>query len=163
MGFLDNLFSSSQSNKKSEKLRLIECVKKNDFSDGGVFVNLYNDLGTYIESAGEHEDSLRKMAYAYARRCAGAGLCAQGIWGEEELSYNLKIFHSFQQLTGQTVEFQETAAAQSIELIESYDSRLKKELVHGIVSMIENSNNPSLAKENGRILTVDELIEMFKK
>ncbi len=164
MGLLDNLFSlkeNIQDTKSTDNIKLVNAVQKIDKAEGGVFVNIYNDLGTYIENAGIHENDLRKMAYAYARRAAAAGLCAQGIWGEQEYSYSLTLFQSMQQLTGQSIAFQEEAYVQAIELIQSYDSRLNKELISGIVSMI--GNDASLAQKNGMFFSVDELLNMFNK
>jgi hypothetical protein len=163
MGFLDNIFKPNKSTLRKDNSRLVECVQKIDQSDGGVFVNLYNDLGIYIERVGLDEDNLRKMAYAYARRATGAGLCAQGIWGEKELSYNLKIFNASQQITGKSIEFQEAAYEQAIELILSYDARLNKEMMSGIVHLMESSDNPSQAQNSSRIFTIDELLDMFNK
>lgn len=163
MGFLDNIFKPNKSTLRKDNSRLVECVQKIDQSDGGVFVNIYNDLGVYIERVGLDEDNLKRMASAYARRAAGAGLCAQGIWGAEELSYVLTIFHASQQTTGQSIEFQAEAYEQAIELIQSYDAKLNKEVMSSIVHLMESSENPSQVQESGRILTVDKLLEMFNK
>ncbi len=108
MGLLDSLFQSKTTS--SDNKRLVHCVEKIDDNDYGVFVNIMNDLGSYVERVGSKEDKLRQMAYAYARRMAAAGLCAQGIWGQEEFDYTYNLFKTFQLSTGQTVEFQEKAS-----------------------------------------------------
>ena len=43
-----------------------------------------DDLGEYTKKAEFNDSKMRQMAYAYARRTAAAGLCAQGVWGQEE-------------------------------------------------------------------------------
>lgn len=157
MGFLDSLFSSEA--KSSNEKRLVDCVKKIDDSDIGVFANVMNDLGSYVDKVGNNDTNIRKMAYAYARRIAAAGLCAQGVWGQEEYDYTLTLFHSFQQTTEHSVEFQEKAAAQAAEYIQSYDSRLNKKLLMSLV--VVASSDASKAKTNGKFFSVDKLIEMF--
>lgn len=156
MGFLDNLFSSGT--KSLNEKRLIECVDKIDKQDS-VFVNVMNDLGSYVERVGDNDTNMRKMAYAYARRIAAAGLCAQGIWGQEEYDYILTLFHSFQQMTEHSVEFQEKAAAQAVEYIQSYDMRLNRHILMSIVTLM--SQDASRAKNNGKVFSVDEIIKMF--
>ncbi len=159
MGLLDSLFQSKTTS--SDNKRLVHCVEKIDDNDYGVFVNIMNDLGSYVERVGSKEDKLRQMAYAYARRMAAAGLCAQGIWGQEEFDYTYNLFKTFQLSTGQTVEFQEKASEQAIELIESYDSRLTQEIQAVITSMI--MQDASRAKNIGKIFSVDELLDIIRK
>ncbi len=168
MGLLDSLFSSQT--KKSNEKKLVDCVEKIDDSDYGVFVNVMNDLGSYVDKVGNNDTNMRKMAYAYARRAAAAGLCAQGIWGQEEFDYIYTFFQSLQQNTANemqqskyedTIKFQEEAAAQAIELIESYDTRLTKDLQMLITAMM--MDDASKAKNTGADFSVDEIIEMFQK
>ena len=158
MSLLDSLFKSNSSKYTDDK-KLVECVNKITESEYGIFATIMDDLGEYINRVGENDTNMRKMSYAYARRLSAAGLCAQGIWGQEEYDYTMNIFHSFQQTTEQSVEFQETAGGQAIEYIQSYDSRLNKQTLHGIVAAI--SNNPSFAKNNGRVIDYDKTIEIF--
>ena len=158
MGFLDKLFKAN--NGSSDKnTRLAHCVDKLDKQEN-IFVNVMNDLGSYVEQVGENDTNLRKMAYAYARRIAAAGLCAQGIWGQEEYDYILTIFHSFQQMTEHTVEFQEKASAQAVEYIQSYDARLDKKFLLSLVAVA--SSDASKAKNCGTIFSVEDLIRAFK-
>lgn len=158
MNFLDSLFTSET--KSSNEKKLIDCVEKIDDSNFGVFTNIMNDLGSYVDKVGNNDTNMRKMGYAYARKMAAAGLCAQGIWGQEEFDYTCTLFKSFQLSTEHTVEFQENAAAQAIELIKSYDPRLTKELQVAITSVM--MQDASIAKNYGKIFTVDEIIEIFK-
>jgi len=161
MKFLDSLFKSDTGSAYENDSRLIHCVEKLNDSEDGVFVNIMNDLGTYIDRVGTDEEKLRQMAYAYARRMVAAGLCAQGIWGQEEFDYTYNLFKAFQQSTGQTVEFQEKAAAQAIELIESYDPRLTKELQMALTSLM--MHDASQAKKSGTYFSVDNLLEIIQK
>jgi hypothetical protein len=162
MGFLDDLFLEEKQGKESEK-RLLDCVEKVDViqnPNSGVFANMMNDLGTYIDRVGPDEDKLRMMAYAYARRNAAAGLCAQGAWGQQEMDYQQNMFVSLQQTTGHTVEFQKQAAHQAFELMQSYDQRLSRALMSYIVTLML-SDSTKKAKDDGTFMTVDEVIELF--
>lgn len=158
MGLLDSLFTSSKKENKEDK-KLLDCVKKIENSEYGIFVNIMNDLGNYIEEVGKEENPLRLMAYAYARRITAACLCAQGIWGQEEYDYTYNLFLSFQQTTGQTIEFQEDAAAQASELIISYDSRFNKDILMKITSVM--TEDASRAITNNKSFSVDDLLELF--
>lgn len=159
MRFLDSLFSSET--KSSNEKRLVDCVAKTDDSDIGVFANIMNDLGSYVEKVRNNDTNMRKMAYAYARRIAAAGLCAQGVWGQKEYDYTLTLFHSMQQVTEHSVEFQEKAAAQATEYIQSYDSRLDKQLL--MVLVVIASEDASTVQKLGKNLSVDEIIKKLKK
>ena len=159
MEFLDSLFSSNK--KTTNEKRLVDSVEKIDNSEDEVFIKIMNDLGTHIEQVGMNESNMRKMGYAYARRLAAAGLCAQGIWSQEEYDYTMTIFHSFQQMTEQSVEFQEKAGAQAMEYIQSYDSRLDKRLLMGLVAVA--SDDASNAINKGIYFSLDDLVGMFKR
>ena len=111
MGFLDSLFTSETNDTFKTEKKLVDCVDKVEDSEYGLFVNIMNDLGSYIDKVGEDEDKLRMMAYAYARRFAAAGLCAQGAWDREAFDYTYNLFKSFQINTGQSVEFQKNACS----------------------------------------------------
>lgn len=161
MGILDDLFNSEKEDIYKDDARLVDCVEKIDESEDCVFCNIMNDLGTYIDRVGLDESKLRQMAYAYARRTAAAGLCAQGSWGKEEFDPSLNMFYSFQQTTGQTVEFQKRAADQSIELFQSYDSRLDKKFLYPMTEMV--MSDASRVKNSGKIFFIDELLELFNK
>jgi len=139
MGIFRNLFD----NKNDDSARLITTVKKIDNGEDGLFAKIQNDLGSYIAEFGENENNLRKMAYAYARRAAAAGLYLQGIWGRKEYAYTFTMFKKFQQATGNTKEFQNEAGQQAAELLESYDSRLTHELISFMMLTVESGNVPS--------------------
>lgn len=138
--------------------KLIDVVKKIDTSNLGVLARVYNDLGTYSDSVNwEDEDPKRKMAYAYARRIAAAGLVLQGIWKREDYNYNKTMFVSYQHTTGQSREFQDAAGEQARELMRSYDSRITDTAVYNMVSLLETNGIP-LPHESGKLLSFDELI-----
>lgn len=106
--------------------RLIDIVEKKHTTELGLFEDLNRDLASYIEKD-EHDDPLRKMAYAYARRTAMAGLRFQGIVGQNVVKHVQDIFVALQRSTGQTINFQREAASQATELVESYIPRLTRE------------------------------------
>ncbi len=106
--------------------RLIDMVEKKHTTALGLFEDLNRDLASYIEK-NEHDDPLRKMAYAYARRTAMAGLHFQGIVGQNVVKHVQDIFVGFQRTTGQTIQFQREAASQATELVASYVPRLTRE------------------------------------
>ena len=137
------IFNSLLGKKKADNVRLITLVKKTDDSEHGVFVKIQNDIGAYIAEAGESENNLRKMAYAYARRASAAGLYLQGIWERKDYAYSFTMFKNFQQVTEQTTEFQNEAAQQAAELLKSYDSRLTLELISLMITMVESGDVPS--------------------
>lgn len=117
--------------KTPKRQRLNEVVERKARSELGAFEDLNKDLGSFIEENIETCEPVVKMAYAYARRTAVAGLFFQGIVGENVVKYVQDIFVGFQRLTGQTIEFQREAALQATELVGSYVPRLtaKHELV----------------------------------
>jgi len=166
VGFLDSIFTSDKKDNRNEK-RLVDCVEKNNYNhsdndkDKALFTDIMNDLGSYIEKLDVNNEPLLTMAYAYTRRCAAAGLCAQGMWGQEELDYTQNMFLSFQQTTGQTIEFQENAAEQAYELIIDYDSRFNKEILKSML-VVMMKGNASRAMDSGRIYTTDDLLILFK-
>lgn len=132
MGLLSSLIGS-----KKEKLRLVSVVEKIENSPYGAFANINNDLAHYSDKVGISEDPLRLMAYAYARRTAMACLYFQGVIEKDAYDHASLVFKGYQQTTGQTVEFQEEAAAQSWELIQSYTTALSKQASMFITSMVE--------------------------
>jgi len=139
MGIFNNLLG----NKKDDSVKLVTVVKKIDNGEHGVFAKIQNDLGSYIAEVGENEKNLRKMAYAYARRASAAGLYLQGIWERKDYAYTFTMFKKFQQVTEQSVEFQNEAAQQSAELLESYDPRLTRELISIMIAIVESGDVPS--------------------
>lgn len=159
MGMLDNLFTVKATINENDQ-RLIDLVEKIDTTDS-VFANIMNDLGSYIDKVGEDEDKLRMMAYAYARRFAAAGLCAQGAWDRDAFDYTYNLFKSFQMNTGQSVEFQKKAAAQAMELIKSYDSRMDEE-IHSALVNVFICDSVKIPKEQGVFFSVDQVVDQFK-
>ncbi len=117
---------------KKDSVRLLSVVDKITNSPYGEFANIVYDLGLYNEKVGTSDDPLRLMAYAYARRSATAYLHFQRIMDEVGFSHVVQVFRGFQQITGQSIEFQEEAFEQSEELINSYISPLEKELLQKI-------------------------------
>jgi len=161
MGLLNNLFTSNDKGINKNGKQLIDFVDKIDDPEKGAFANIMNDLGSYITKVGKGEDKLRKMAYGYARRTAAAGLCAQGVWGQQDFDYTCNVFFALQQETGQTVEFQETANNQAIQLIKTYDPRLSRELQNALVIFM--CKDASEAKRLSTFMSYNDVIEKFIK
>lgn len=168
MGLLNDLFKSNTQTMNDGSKRLVDSVVKVDDGTHGEFVSIMHDLEAYIEKVGSNDTVIRRMAYAYARRAAATGLCAQGIWGQEEFDYTNKIFQVYQQNISlelkqytyeATVIFQEKAWTQARELIQSYDSRIDKEILVKIGTlMMEDAEQ---VKKSGQVFSVDELFEKF--
>lgn len=148
-----------------EDMRLIDVVEKRENHEWGVFANIMNDLGEYSKEYGsydQHNNILRFMAYAYARRTAAAGLFLQGYWSREYYDHASNFFKSAQLLTGQSVEFQENAAKQSMEFLLSYDQRLNKNLVGSITAAVELNQVVSIF-ETGKRFSDEQIFEIFSK
>lgn len=128
-------------NKKNLSKRLVDVVIKSNNINVGTFGNIYNDLG---ESTISYDTPLLLMSYAYARRTAAAGLFLQGIFNKNMFDYVQQIFKSFQINTIHTIEFQIQAAKESDILLQSYDSRLTKDVNTFIVSMVCNNLTPEI-------------------
>ncbi len=158
MEFLNNLFKKNKS--IEEEKSLVHYVEKLDKQES-IFINIMNDLEKYIEKSGMKSTNIHKMAYAYARRSAAAGLCIQGIWGEEEYIYTCNIFLNFQQITEHSIEFQEKAADQAVELFQSYDSRFTRK-VFARLSAIVNLN-PNITKEKGEYIDVNTILKLLNQ
>lgn len=142
-----------------ENQRLINIVKKSNDLDDGIFANINNDLN---ESITEKHNVMILMSYGYARRLAAAGLCLQGVFSLEDYSQAKNIFHSLQIQTGQTVEFQEEAFSQALELLESYDLRLTKIFVSKIIGTVESKETIN-AYKNGKYFDYEYIINIFSK
>ncbi|MEE1285387.1 MAG: hypothetical protein UHD07_00740 [Ruminobacter sp.] len=124
--------------------RLIHYVKKTHNLPCGTFGNISDDLGVSINHDGF--SPMVKMAYAYARRAVTAGLVYQGVFPVNQFIYVNGIFKSFQITTGHSVDFQEEAYEQAVELTLSYDRRLDKNmlslLVAGAMDLVETNTEP---------------------
>jgi len=114
--------------------RLIHVIKKKNNLHEGIFANINNDLN---ESISIDSPQMIKMAYAYARRTAAAGLYLQGIFTYEDYCHASMMFRVYQRVTGHTVEFQEEAASQAFEYIYSYDKRLDRKFLISLTSLVE--------------------------
>lgn len=151
LGVVDNIMLQWKMGKYQSSKRvvtLMDMVKKINHTEYGLFADIQNDLGLYAEEAGMDGDPLILMAYGYARRASAAGLYLQGLWGEEEYTYAKTIFLALQQNTGHTVQFQEDAYTQAIELMHSYDKRLDRQTVSILVSLVESGGTDTPKDEN---------------
>lgn len=130
--------------RKNNNDRLIHYVKKTHNLPCGIFGNISDDLGVSINNDGF--SPMVKMAYAYARRAVTCGLIYQGVFPLKQYQYVNLIFKSFQINTGHSVDFQEEACEQAIELTLSYDRRLDRKfftLLHaGVKDLIQNNIEP---------------------
>ena len=134
----------------NEKLKLIDVVKRTNDLDEGIFANINNDLN---ESITQNHDMMLLMAYGYARRTVAAGLYLQGVFNRENYEQASNIFKSLQIKTGQSVEFQEEAASQAIELIQSYDYRLDRKLILTITSVVALNQTENLYSSYEEVLS----------
>lgn len=141
----------------NENLRLTDVVKRVSDLEEGIFANINNDLN---ESITMEYDIMILMAYGYARRTVAAGLYLQGVFNRTYYDQASNIFKSLQLKTGQSVEFQESAAAQANELLLSYSSRLTKSMINTITSVVELDQAQS-AYENNIYYSFDETLNFF--
>lgn len=158
---VDNIMKEWQLGKYSavnDEIRLVDVVQKTNNLDDGVFANINNDLN---ESITQDNDVMILMAYGYARRTAAAGLYLQGVFNRENYMQASKIFKSLQLQTGQSVEFQEEAASQSIELLSSYSLRLTKTMINKITSVVE-LDQVECAYENNLYFNFDKVLDFFE-
>lgn len=104
--------------KPRQDLQLMAVVQK--VTDTGfVFWNISDDLA---HSANDIMKSTThvQMSYGYARRAAAAALYVQGLMDRDSYAHAEAMFKALQQKTGKNVEFQERAAADSIDFMQSY-------------------------------------------
>lgn len=142
----------------NNNIRLVDVIKKSNNLPEGVFANINNDLN---ESIKEDDDIMILMAYGYARRTIAAALYLQGVFSRENYNQARNIFKSLQISTGQSVEFQESAAKQSDELLHSYDSRFTKEFTSKVTTVVELDQVIS-AYDNNKFFTDDQIFQLFK-
>ena len=143
-----------------KRQRLNELVERKARTELGAFEDLNRDLGSFIEENFKTCEPVVKMAYAYARRTAVAGLFFQGIVEENIVKHVQDIFEALQGLTGQTVAFQREASLQATELVESYVPRLNSE--HQVVLLNyarEGITALQLASNRAFNFEIDELEE----
>ncbi len=141
-----------------DKLRLIYMVNKVFDLKEGVFANINNDLNECMTD--KVTDKMIIMAYGYARRAAAAGLYLQGVFNKASYEQASRVFLELQLQTGQTVNFQEEAFAQALELLQSYDKNITKQIVSVLVATAENKETVS-AQDRGISFTYEQLLSMF--
>lgn len=158
MGLLSGIF-----NDKKDKKRLVSVVAKIENSPLGEFVNIATDLISYTDKVGGDSDTiLRMMAVTYARRIIMACLYFQGIMDREGYDAALQVCKLFQNTVGQTVEFQEKATEQALELIKSYNiSGVDDRLLNYITYVVENGLDMSMLK--GKTLSVSQMVALINK
>ena len=157
---VDNIMKEWKLGKYSvvnDEMKLIDIVQQINNLDDGIFANINNDLN---ESITQDNNVMILMAYGYARRTVAAGLYLQGVFNRENYMQASKIFKSLQLQTGQSVEFQEEAASQSIELLLSYSSRLTKVMTSKITSAVE-LDQVNCAYENNMYFEFDKVLDFF--
>lgn len=137
----------------NKQISLVDLVKKAE-NTGYVFIDVNNDLGTFIEE-NEDCDPLIKMAYGYARRYAVAAMYVQGFVKKELYDHVYEVFKGLQLMTGHTVEFQESAAEQAFCLISSYTDLFDKESLRFILSIVHGGEARTPA--NGEIIDTETL------
>lgn len=141
---LNELMEDDDFDDDDSELRLIDVIEKTNNLLEGVFANINNDLGEHFSTQNKVSSSspMILMAYAYARRTAAAGLFLQGVFDRETYAIASNTFKAMQLQTGHTVEFQEEAARQANELLSSYDSRLDKQTIGTITTIVEHNQTP---------------------
>ncbi|MGR5233661.1 hypothetical protein [Vibrio rotiferianus] len=154
MGLLSSLF------RKKKKKELVSVVAKKENSEHGHFVNIINDLAHYIDEVGEKGDPLKRMAYAYARRSAAAGLYIQGFLDKNEFEYQKSVFKGFQQTTGVSRQFQIDAHEQALDFIISYDERLNRTFVHAAMMLVEGGLDAP--KDRGELYPYEQVMYVVK-
>lgn len=154
-GMFFNLFSKQVVDTQIDKKRLVDVVIKSNALNEGTFGNISNDLG---DSVANLKTPMLQMAYAYARRSAAAGLFLQGGFDRNTFNYVQQIFESFQLTTNHSRKFQEDAAAQSLELMQSYDFLLTKDVIAFITAMALHNHTPE--QYNGKSYLTYETVIM---
>jgi hypothetical protein len=162
--FLEQMPMESIMNQfRGASTRLVEYVSKEENSPLGLFVNIMNDLANYSESC-DGDPPKVQMAYAYARRCAAAGLYIQGVLDRREYAYQEQTFRNFQQKLAleneecQSKEFQIASGDEAIRFLKSYDNRLTSntvsQMVGAVLSIVPNEEI-LCPKDNGMLITPD--------
>lgn len=154
-------------NTKLALLELIDLVEQRDKSPHGGFVRLNNDLSFFIDDYKEKEPVII-MAYAYARRAAVAGMFFQGLVGKDLFDYVFDIFKKYQLTTGTSVDFQEQAGAQGMDLVLRYAPEMNLHnlrLMTGLAAQGFNAfgNNDGLPLENNQVITVGACSKILNK
>lgn len=103
------------------KKDLANLVKRQHHTEFA-FVDAYNDLGAFIDDNPNPKPDVF-MAYWYARRTCAAAFYLQGFWDYDQFQYTQNMFKAGQLSCGSeshTREFQERAAAKSVEYLKKY-------------------------------------------
>lgn len=139
---------------------LVSLVKKAENSQYGIFAEINNDLGDFINNNENCSPEL-KMSYAYARRFAVAGLYLQGLVEKELYDHVKTIFVGIQNSTGQSIDFQESACNQAVDLVKSYTNLFSENDIRYIVFLVENGIDKSGIGEE--LIPVEKLSYIIKK
>lgn len=134
--------------------RLIDAVCKTHNLACGIFGNISDDLGALNIP---ELSPLVRMAYAYARRFAAAGLYVQGVFSHEQYMYICTVFFSYQVTTakdaclrpGEDVPFQEEALKQAAELLITYDHRFNISFIQFFGTALYNQGTSFPVLPNG--------------
>jgi len=142
--------------------KLVSMVQKINNTRDGVFGNINNDLNDFSATYEYENNILMKMAYAYARRSVAAGLFLQGVFSREDYQQASTIFKILQRQTGQSVEFQQEASNQALELLFSYSSRLTNTMISDIVRVVELEQVQS-AYEYNTYYPFNDVLDFFEE
>lgn len=153
-----DLLSHFFSKKKNEKL--VSVVVKRENSEHGNFVNIMNDLARYADEVGNKGEALTRMAYAYARRYAAAGLYIQGFYDKDEFEYLKFMFMAFQKTTGGSKQFQIDAHEQAIDFILSYDERLNRKFICAALTLVLGGLDAP--KDRGELYPYEQVMYVVK-
>lgn len=108
---------------------------------GYIFWNINDDLGTAAAEIMKGSPQTQ-MAYGYARRVAVAAMYVQGLVTKDTYSHVSSIFRDLQNQTGQTIEFQEKAGAESIAFMQTYHYLISSMFVKKVISIAQDYEVP---------------------
>jgi len=129
--------------------QFIELVPKVT-STGYLFWNINDDLAKAAEVLAK-DTPLVLMSYAYVRRAAMAAMYLQGLVTKDMYDHVVSIFKAIQQQTGHSVEFQEKAAAESIEFMQNYHYLITKQFVQKAISIAQDYEVPHRRISDGEL------------
>ena len=117
--------------RKKKTPKLVDIVPKVTHTDY-VYNNIMGDLGHACDDI-NRSTPLMVMAYAYARRTAAAAMYIQGLYDRDTFAYVQSMFVNFQKHTDGSVEFQEAAAAESDDFMQTYSTQINGLLTKGLI------------------------------
>lgn len=117
--------------RKKKTPKLVDIVPKVTHTDY-VFNNIMGDLGHACDDI-NRSTPLMVMAYAYARRTAAAAMYIQGLYDRDAFAYVQSMFVNFQKNTDGSVEFQEAAAVESYDFMQTYSTQINGLLTKGLI------------------------------